>query len=73
MPMPMSKEWKPAKPTVELQQSRIRREPVADKTEGLKLHWRSREWEIGLAIAGMIVFALALNALWIGINAFIIE
>lgn len=70
----MSKEWKPAKPTVELRESRIRRDPVAaDKAEGLKLHWRSREWEIGLAIGGMILFAIALNALWMGINAFIIE
>ena len=71
----MSKEWKPAKPTVELRESRIRRDPVRkdDAVSLAKLHWRSREWEIGLGIAGMILFALAINVLWFGINAFIIE
>ena len=71
----MSKEWKPAKPTVELRESRIRRDPVRrDKPVSLaNLQARSREWEIGLAIAGMMLFAIAINALWFGINAFIIE
>lgn len=73
--MAMSKEWKSAKPTVELSPSRIRREPVGgDKRLTLfKLQARSPGWEMGLAIAGMILFALALNALWFGVNAFLID
>ena len=71
----MSKPWAPKKATVELQESRIRRDPVrSGKPESLiKFQARSREWEIGLAIVGMLLFALGLNALWLGINAFIIE
>jgi hypothetical protein len=30
--------------------------------------WRSREWEIRVAVAGVILFALALAALWVGIS-----
>ena len=47
--------------------SRIRREPVpAEKPVTLeKALWRSsREWELGLAIAGMILFALGIDAAW---------
>lgn len=63
----MSKQWKPKKDTVELRPSRIRREPVrADKPLGLglgwKVQWDSREWEIRLAIAGIIFFTLGINA-----------
>jgi hypothetical protein len=64
---------KPAKKTVELQQpqaparpSRIRREPPpVDNALTRKLDridWGSREWEIRLAIAGIIFFALAIVA-----------
>ena len=71
----MSKPWAPKKATVELQESRIRRDPVrSGKPETLiKFQARSREWEIGLGIAGVILFALAINLLWFGINAFVIE
>ena len=42
---------------------------LGDKLASLaKAQWRSPEWEIGLAIAGIVLFALALNALWFGIN-----
>lgn len=64
------------KKTVELQAparpSRIRREPPpANQTVilGKRIDWQSREWEIGLGIAGMILFALAINALSLGIGA----
>ena len=69
----MSKLWQPNKPTVELQESRIRRDPAqADKRPTLvKLEARSREWEIALAIAGMILFAVAMNLLWLGLNSYI--
>jgi hypothetical protein len=64
---------KPGKKTVELhgaaRPSRIRREPVpASKTLVVRTQWRSREWEIGLAIVGIVLFALALNALSLGIG-----
>ena len=71
----MSRKWEPKKTTVEMQPSRIRREPVSnDKPQTLvKLQSHSREWEIGIAIAGMLLFAIGLNALWLGINAFLIS
>lgn len=52
--------------------SRIRREPVpAEKPVSLdRALWRpSREWEIGLAILGMVLFGLAINAVTIGFSA----
>ena len=61
----MSKQWKPKKNTVELAPSRIRREPVRpDKPMNLfkKIPWDSAEWEIRLAIAGIIFFTLGINA-----------
>ena len=67
----MSKQRNPDKPTVELRPSRIRRDPPPpDKLADLakKIDWGSREWEVRLAIIGMIAFALALNALVFGIG-----
>jgi hypothetical protein len=52
--------------------SRIRREPVPESRPlpGLlgKIDWNSREVEIALAIAGIVLFALAIDALSIGIS-----
>jgi hypothetical protein len=64
----MGKQWTPRKKTVELQAaarpSRIRRQPVRTEPEGAgKLLWRSREWEIRMAIIGILFFALGINAL----------
>ncbi len=75
MPRRMSRKWEPKKSTVEMQPSRIRREPVSnDKPQTLiKLQAHSREWEIALGIVGVILFALAINAVWFGVNAFIID
>lgn len=44
--------------------SRIRREPVAVQQQQLSRNawWESREWEIRLAIAGILFFALAISA-----------
>jgi hypothetical protein len=60
---------KPSKKTVELQPearpSRIRRDPVrTDQAERLASNawWESRTWEIRLAIIGIILFALGINA-----------
>ena len=71
----MSRNWAPKKSTVELQPSRIRRDPVAKDSALtlIKLQARSREWEIAIGILGVILFALAINAIWFGVNAFIIE
>ena len=64
----MSSHWKPGT-KVDLKPaprpSRIRREPVqAEKPASLdKAMWRqSREWEIALAIIGMIFFAIGIDA-----------
>ena len=64
----MSKHWNPDKSVVKLEQakpSRIRREPVLSKEEARLTHnawWDSREWEIRLAVIGIIFFAIAINA-----------
>ena len=48
--------------------SRIRREPVRPIDQPKRRGWladidfHSKEWEIGLAIAGIVFFALAINA-----------
>lgn len=44
--------------------SRIRREPLAVQQEQFARNawWESREWEIRLAIAGILFFALAICA-----------
>lgn len=51
--------------------SRIRRDPVPpQKPASLdKAMWQSREWEIGLAVVGIFLFALAINAISIGLSA----
>ena len=71
----MIKQRKPGKKSVELRQparpSRIRRHPVpADKPSSLvgNVRWTSREWEIRLALAGIIFFALAISAIAIDIG-----
>lgn len=72
----VSKQWKPGKNTVELngpaRPSRIRREPpprpetVVDPD---KAQWSSNEREIWLAIVGIVLFALAINAVVLGVSA----
>jgi hypothetical protein len=70
----MSKPLNPGKKTVELSRSRpsrIRRDPVrAEKPAGLANNawWESREWEIRLAVGGIIFFAIAISALVIDIG-----
>ncbi len=69
---------KPGKTTVDLKEapraSRIRRDPVtSEKSQGLvsKVHFQSRGWEIGLAIIGIVGFAVALNIIWIALSAWV--
>lgn len=65
----------PAKKTVELAAgaaepgSRIRRQPVDDRPSLFgRIQWQSREWEIRLATAGIIFFALAISAVVIDLG-----
>jgi hypothetical protein len=71
---------KTAKKTVELKPaarpSRIRREPPPRADNALtrkldRIDWSSREWEIRLAIAGMVFFALAIVAVVVDIGHFL--
>ena len=71
----MSKHWTPAKKTVQLhapaRPSRIRRDPVHAKTPGglgANAWWESREWEIRLAVAGILFFAVAISAVVLDIG-----
>lgn len=74
----MSKAWKPDKKAVELDQpvrvSRIRRDPVhvkeAKAEAEKKLHWRTSEREIWLALIGIILFALAIDIIAIAVSAY---
>lgn len=70
---------KPGKSTVDLKDpppraSRIRRDPVvSEKPQTLisRTYFQSREWEIGVAIVGIIAFAVALNVIWIALSAWV--
>lgn len=67
----MSRKWTPAKPTVELRASRIRRDPVPIATPGdrpKKVYWDPSEWETWMVVVGVVLFALAISALTIGIS-----
>ena len=71
----MSKPWNPGKETVQLRPvarpSRIRRDPVhvqQDQQLARNAWWESREWEIRLAVVGVLLFAVGIAALWIGIS-----
>lgn len=67
----MSRQWKPRKDTVELRPSRIRREPARTEESRLdKVQWRTPEWEIRLAIIGIILFALAINIITVAVSAY---
>ena len=64
----MDKKSKIRRKTVDLhapaRPSRIRRDPVrvAEEQIARNAWWATREWEIRLAIIGIIFFALAVNA-----------
>jgi len=73
----MFRSSKTGKKSVELDSaprpSRIRRDPAtiakpADAEK--KAHWRSDEWEIWLAVFGIIAFALAINIVTLAISAY---
>ena len=73
----MSKQWKPGRQTVELtapRPSRIRREPVRAQApkpvKAGRVDWRSAEWEIRMALIGIVLFALAIDIIWVGISAY---
>ena len=64
---------KPAKPTVELRPSRIRREPApGSKPEGgaREVRWQSSEREIAFALIGIIAFAVAIDIIVVAVVAY---
>ena len=73
----MSKKF--SKPTVTLAEqkpSRIRRDPASvpnPETLVRDAWWNSREWEIRLAIGGIVFFAVAISALVIDLGEFLIR
>jgi len=75
----VSKQWKPGRETVELEQprpSRIRRDPVPIQKPldlASRVWWQTEEWEVPLAIVGILLFAIGINALWFGINQFLLK
>ena len=73
----MSRNWTPKKSTVELdpaaRPSRIRRDPVPVAESGdseKQLRFRSNEWEIKLALIGIVVFALIIDVFAIAISEY---
>jgi hypothetical protein len=66
----VSKPWTPNKPTVELRQSRIRRDPVPlqKPAEAAKTYWDPSEWDTWVVVVGVLAFAVALSIAWIGIS-----
>ena len=53
--------------------SRIRRDPPAPEKAtivGRNLPWRSSEWEIKVAIIGIVLFALAIDIIIVAIGAY---
>lgn len=75
----MSRNWKPAKKTVdisagEVRVSRIRRDPVhvkeAKAEAEKKLQWRTSEREIWIAVLGILAFALAIDIIVVAVSAY---
>lgn len=71
----MTKPLKLSKPTVELKASRIRRDPnitaaIAEE-KAKEVRWRSSGHEIAIAIIGIVLFALALDAIVLGFGQMI--
>lgn len=67
----MSKNWTPNKRTVELQPSRIRRDPVPLAKPGdtvKKTYWDPTEWETWVVVTGVVMFAIALTIVTFGIS-----
>jgi len=62
----VSKAWKPAKPTVELRPSRIRREPVREEKKIAPP--RSREFEIWIGVTGIALFAVVIAMVTVGFS-----
>lgn len=69
--MRVIKRSKIRRPSFQAQPSRIRREPLHVQEEqqlSRNAWWASQEWEVRLAIAGVIFFALAISAAVIDIG-----
>jgi hypothetical protein len=74
----MAKPLRAGKKTVQLDQpvrvSRIRRDPVRVKEmkaeSQRKLHWRTSEGEIWIALIGILAFALAIDIITVAVIAY---
>ena len=66
----MSKQFNPGRTIVTPRVSRIRREPVPSGRDEAEKIWRSREWEIRLAIIGIVAFALAIVIITFGVGEY---
>lgn len=66
----MTRPLKSNKATVELKPSRIRRDPLlvekAAEEKSREVRWRSSGNEITIAVIGIVLFALALDAIVLG-------
>lgn len=73
----MTKPLKLSKPTVELKVSRIRRDPALmgkpgeQQVKAAEVRWRSSGQEITIAVIGIVLFALALDAIVLGFGQMI--
>lgn len=68
----MARPLKHEKKTVELRPSRIRRDPVIVKEAEAerKLHWRTSDREIWIALIGIVAFALAIDIIAVALAAY---
>ena len=75
----VSKHWNPGKITTAARPSRIRRDPPPpEKPASLQKamwqsRWQSREWEIGLALVGITLFALGITAMVFDFAVFLVH
>lgn len=68
----MSKHWTPPQHTSKLRPSRIRRDPLlvpAPPQPDKKSQWNSLEWERRFAIAGILLFAVAIAVVTLAVSA----
>lgn len=64
---------KPAKKSIELQASRIRREPPpAAKPSLAKTYFDPAEWESWTVVTGVVLFAVALAIIVVGFSNYLI-
>ncbi len=64
---------KQAKKSIELQQSRIRRDPVPVARPSLvKTYWDPAQWETWTVVTGVVLFAVALTIIIVGFSNYLV-